>query len=260
MNPLRAEVNPIRDSLRKAAYRLAPQTAIATYLRLRMLREVRQLVALSERSDDIRPLTDELLRSYLFRPLQKRSEILRLLEIIRAQRPANVCEVGAAGGGTAMLFARAAAPDATLISIDLAFNEARREAVTRFALPHQRVVCIEGDSHNPDSLEVVRSSLRGGALDLLYLDGDHSYQGVAADFQMYAPLVRRGGLIVFHDIVPDFRARYGKQTSSDVGDVPKLWQEIKTSHSSVEEIIEDEKQDGFGIGVLHWAGPESVSA
>ena len=253
-----AKVKPIRDSLRKAAYRVAPQTAIEAYLRLRMLREVRRLVALSEQSDELQPLVDDLLRSYFFRPLQKRSELLRLLKIIREHKPSNVCEIGAAGGGTTMLFARAAAPKATLISIDLAFNEARREAVCRFAPRGQRVICIEGDSHRPAVLDGVRSSARGSALDLLYLDGDHNYEGVAADFEMYAPLVRRGGLIVFHDIVPDFRARYGKETSSDAGDVPKFWREIKSSYASVEEIIEDEKQDGFGIGVLHWDEPLAI--
>ena len=245
-------VNPIRKSLRKAAYRVAPQTAIEAYLRLRMLREVRRLVALGEQSDDLEPLMDELLRSYLFRPLQKRSELLRLLKIIREHKPSNVCEIGAAGGGTTMLFARAAAPEAALISIDLAFNEARREAVSRFARRKQRVVCIQGDSHSAETFDTVSNCLDGRALDLLYLDGDHSYDGVKLDFHAYAPLVRSGGLVVLHDIVPDFRTRYGKETSSETGGVPQFWREIRSSHRSVEEIVEDEGQDGFGIGVLHW--------
>jgi cephalosporin hydroxylase len=230
---------------------MVPQTAIEAYLRLRMLREVRRLIALRERTDDMGRFVDKLMNSYLFRPLQKRSEILRLMEIVRSHRPSLVCEIGAAGGGTTLLFTQAAAA-ASLISVDLEFNQGRCEAVSRFARHEQSVVCIQGDSHSNETFGAVGKCLDGRALDLLYLDGDHSYNGVMMDFQTYAPLVRRGGLIVFHDIVPDFRTRYGKETASETGGVPRFWREIKSSNASVEEIVENERQDGFGIGVLHW--------
>jgi hypothetical protein len=38
-------------------------------------------------------------------------------------------------------------------------------------------------------------------VDFLFIDGDHSYEGVKKDFEMYSPLVKSGGLIAFHDIV-----------------------------------------------------------
>jgi hypothetical protein len=34
---------------------------------------------------------------------------------------------------------------------------------------------------------------------LLFIDGDHRYEGVRRDFEMYSPLVGAGGLIAFHD-------------------------------------------------------------
>jgi predicted O-methyltransferase YrrM len=37
-------------------------------------------------------------------------------------------------------------------------------------------------------------------LDFLFIDGDHTYKGVKEDFEMYSPLVRKGGVIAFHDI------------------------------------------------------------
>ena len=52
---------------------------------------------------------------------------------------------------------------------------------------------------------VVRWTGRGGflatlrilpsAIDFLFLDGDHSYEGVRRDFENYAPLVRPGGIV-----------------------------------------------------------------
>lgn len=38
-----------------------------------------------------------------------------------------------------------------------------------------------------------------GCFDLLFIDGDHSYQGVLDDFNNYEHCVRRGGFIVFDD-------------------------------------------------------------
>lgn len=36
-------------------------------------------------------------------------------------------------------------------------------------------------------------------LDLVFIDADHSYEGCRADFEAWAPLVRPGGFVAFHD-------------------------------------------------------------
>jgi hypothetical protein len=36
-------------------------------------------------------------------------------------------------------------------------------------------------------------------IDILFIDGDHSYQGVINDFLLYEELVKKGGYIVFDD-------------------------------------------------------------
>ena len=50
------------------------------------------------------------------------------------------------------------------------------------------------------------------ALDVLYVDGDHSYKGACADIREYLPRVRPGGMALFHDVssnpyVPEFQVR-----------------------------------------------------
>lgn len=222
------------------------------YHHLKLKGQARRLSSLRERAEDPRVWIDELMRSHFFRPLQRRSEILRLLHIIKAERARTICEIGAAGGGTTFLFANACAPDSTVITIDLNMTRSRRTAIGEFAKAGQRIVCLQGDSHLSETRRAVSRTLSGSELDLLYLDGDHSYEGVLADFELYSTLVRDGGLIVFHDIVPDYRTRYGLETRSDTGGVPQFWQELKANHSEVEEIIEDPAQDGLGIGILRW--------
>lgn len=36
-------------------------------------------------------------------------------------------------------------------------------------------------------------------IDILYIDGDHTYQGCKKDYDMFYPFVRKGGLILIHD-------------------------------------------------------------
>lgn len=40
-------------------------------------------------------------------------------------------------------------------------------------------------------------------IELLWVDGDHSYEGAMADFELYAPHVVEGGIIAFHDATQD---------------------------------------------------------
>jgi hypothetical protein len=35
--------------------------------------------------------------------------------------------------------------------------------------------------------------------DYLLIDGDHSIEGVAADFELYGPMVKPGGVMIFDD-------------------------------------------------------------
>jgi predicted O-methyltransferase YrrM len=54
-----------------------------------------------------------------FRPEQVRSEIVTFIEHVAARRPQTVVEIGTRIGGTLLLLTLAAAPDATIISVDM---------------------------------------------------------------------------------------------------------------------------------------------
>ena len=41
---------------------------------------------------------------------------------------------------------------------------------------------------------------RLGSINLLFIDGDHSYEGVLADWRTYSPALAPGAVLVFHDI------------------------------------------------------------
>ncbi|HXJ84549.1 MAG TPA: CmcI family methyltransferase [Candidatus Methylomirabilis sp.] len=192
-------------------------------------------------------------RGRTFSPWQKRDEILRLLELLLQRPPARMCEIGGALGGTLLLFSHCASDEATIVSIDRAYTFAQRRVFERFARKGQTVRCLAADSQNEKTVGALKTHLGGDPLDFLFIDGDHSYAGVTADFRLYSPLVRPGGLIAFHDIVPDARTLSGLTSEKGVGDVPRFWVELKARYRGwASELIEDPKQDGFGIGVLTW--------
>ena len=169
-----------------------------------------------------------LIRAHnVFRAIQQHDEIVSLLRFLEKKPPRSVCEIGTAFGGTLFLLTKVCRSDALLISVDMGLPLERSLTYLQFATSRQRIVSIRKDSRAPETIQQVRTTLRGRPLDLLFIDGDHEYEAVKSDFANYGPLVCPGGLIVFHDIVRDFRTRYGKPTSHYTGGVPMFWQEIK---------------------------------
>lgn len=64
---------------------------------------------------------------------------------------------------------------------------------------HPQWTFILGDSKS----ESLHRQLRGRVFDVLYVDGDHTYEGAYNDIFTFAPLVRSGGLILVHDVAPE---------------------------------------------------------
>lgn len=73
------------------------------------------------------------------------------------------------------------------------------------------------------------------SIDLLHIDGFHTYQAVSHDFRSWLPKVKSGGIILLHDI----EARH-----ADFG-VWRLWAEIKQEFSDVFEF-----HHCWGLGVI----------
>jgi cephalosporin hydroxylase len=183
-------------------------------------------------------------------PAQIRYEITKLLEILADLRPKVVLEIGTAGGGTLFLFTRVADTEAKIISIDLpggpfggGYPEWRMRLYRAFSRGKQRIYLIRKDSHDPETLEELKRILGGEKIDFLFIDGDHRYEGVRRDFEMYGPLVRKGGIIAFHDICP-----HPPETGCEVH---IFWNEIKYNYGKYIEIVEDWRQNWAGIGVLY---------
>jgi len=77
-----------------------------------------------------------------------------------------------------------------------------------------------------------------GIYEYIYIDGDHSYEGVKKDFMLLWPKLRKHGLMVFHDVVAKGTLDNGKFG------VKKFWKELKIKEKI---IFPFPKTSGLGI-------------
>jgi predicted O-methyltransferase YrrM len=155
-------------------------------------------------------------------------------------------EIGSWQGGTLFVWSQLSVDNAHLISLDLNRVGDSSELVKRFQgfmKPGQSLVCLRQDSHLPASLEAVKTALTGRELDFLFIDGDHTFDGVKQDFEMYSRFVKPGGWIAFHDIIEN-------PAQPDYG-VPAYWRELRDKYHCVEFVDErNPLKGGAGIGIL----------
>jgi predicted O-methyltransferase YrrM len=180
-----------------------------------------------------------------FAPIQIESEIIEALYEIQKLKPKYIVEVGTAGGGTLLLWSRVAHPEATIVTIDLpggdfggGSSQLRVPLFRKLPLPGQTLHIIRGNSQIQETVDLTRSFLTNKPADFLFIDADHTAKGVRTDYGLYSPLVRKGGIIAFHDIGIT-RPEYG---------VRALWMELKEKHET-REIFG--KPLTYGIGLLY---------
>jgi predicted O-methyltransferase YrrM len=128
--------------------------------------------------------------------------------MLQQLKPQVVMEIGTAKGGMLQLFCKNSPPTATIISLDLPNGKhgggypkwmgwAYR---WKFPKHGQKLHLITGDSKTQESVCKVADTLKGRQVDFLFIDADHTYEGVKSDFNTYKHFVRPGGIIAFHDI------------------------------------------------------------
>ena len=194
--------------------------------------------------------------------VQKVSELSNLLrEIGSRPKPKVVVEIGSARGGTFWALCQVAHPDALMISIDVPagsvidrhpitgediYGGLDRQRFKTFPREGQQLALIDMDSHQQATLATLKHTLQGRPIDVLFIDGDHTYQGVKMDYDMYSPLVREGGIIAFHDTLPQNDPR---------SQVRKLWTQLERKARWAREWV---GSDNWSPEMGRWGGIGAV--
>jgi predicted O-methyltransferase YrrM len=116
----------------------------------------------------------------------------------------RLAEIGVWEGGTTRLLREAMAPGATLFAVD-------PYVPGRLGVNYQRLIAQgEVDRSGNGSVRWLRttgaeaartSAVLAAPFDFVFIDADHTYEGLRRDWTSWSPLVARGGVIALHDSV-----------------------------------------------------------
>lgn len=143
--------------------------------------------------------------TFAFGTIQNYKEIYDAVEFVIDKNISSFLEIGTNQGGTFYCWTCCSAPGLR-ISVDIPhgqfgtsdFDENKRNKILS-GYPGE---ChfISGNSHDSLVFNKVESILNGQKLDFIFIDGDHTEEGVTKDFLMYKNLIKENGWIGFHDI------------------------------------------------------------
>ena len=124
------------------------------------------------------------------------NEASHLFSVAKSIPNGRLLEVGRFGGGSTVLLATAVnGAEGCLFSIDISDIEDKviKEFLERYELT-SKVDLVVADSRT--------YKVKPESLDFIFIDGDHSYEGVKADFYNFRDALKVGGHMLFHDYYP----------------------------------------------------------
>lgn len=181
--------------------------------------------------------------------LQHEGELQEFLEFYKTISVKKILEIGTFYGGTMWFFLKNNPKLEHFISLDMPIppsDERHPQLLESIKLwdswfEKEKPVVLEkiiGNSHDTNIINNIFSNHKNNDVDLLFIDGDHSYEGVQKDYYNFFPLVKNDGYIVFHDVI-------------GIPEVNKFWEEIKSQHDPNNILEISHLQGGWGIGIIH---------
>ena len=166
-------------------------------------------------------------------------------DIVAALRPEKVVELGTYSGMSFFAFCQAMQEqniDGSVYAVDTwegdehtgnygedVFNKVNRHARDRYrAISYLLRMTFSEAAAQFDA----------DSIDLLHIDGLHTYEAVREDFETWYPLVKPGGIILFHDIEARMNG-FG---------VRHYWAELESEYTTFAF------KHGYGLGVLRKPG------
>jgi predicted O-methyltransferase YrrM len=162
-------------------------------------------------------------------------EWVEFLEFVQDAKPKTIVEIGTGSGSSTICLAHFTE---CIISIDCYTQGSgiMKDMVKNIC----EAYFLKMDTSSKKCLKAVKKLLNGRKIDLLFIDGEHTYRGAKRDFYRFKPLVNDGGCIAIHDI-----AKSKKHVKLGCK-VYKFWDKIKDEYES----FAITSSDWGGIGVV----------
>lgn len=158
-----------------------------------------------------------------------KQDLETLLDMLEPIKPKVILEIGMHQGYSMEVWRKAFNPD---ILIGVEINPPTPNSYTK-----ENGMLWKTNSHSLSCFEEVVGRLRGMPVDFLFIDGDHSLLGVFKDWEMYVPIVRKGGIIALHDTM---------YHADGTEEVDIFWRDIR-DHYITGEIKSDDTSTGIGV-------------
>lgn len=106
------------------------------------------------------------------------------------------------------------------------------ENASKFNINNYKYHIIKGNSNELSTIRKVSDHFPNG-IDLLFIDGDHSYQGITEDFKNYYPLIRNKGYIVFDDYLP-----LGREATKAIDDIALKFKNEIIDYGCMDDVLD----------------------
>ena len=167
-----------------------------------------------------------------FQIQQKKQEFISLLEYLDNALPfkTDCLEIGAYDGGTSAGFLKLFK---NVVTVDM---QARPNwEVIKAENPHW--ISVQANTHQPSLLRFLRGLNK--EYDFIFIDGDHSEEGVEMDFLIYKQFLKPGGIVAFHDII---NSKFHEENNCYVHN---FWNRYKWRYDNVEIVYDGNQPAGL---------------
>jgi hypothetical protein len=170
-------------------------------------------------------------------------------DIVEAVKPKLLVELGTYRGLSYFTFCQSI-KDHDLDSLCYAVDTWQGDAHVSLNTPYDDSAYLKVSKHNREHYHGFSYLLQmlfnealnvfdNESIDLLHIDGYHTYDAVSEDFNNWYPKVKPGGIIMFHDITARIKEDFG---------VWKFWKEHSVQYESFAF------NHGFGLGIIRKPG------
>lgn len=158
-------------------------------------------------------------------------------------KPTSYCELGIGNGGSWLVMTHFVKSITKSVAVDnLIYGNLINqkiediEEIERFFVLQGMKRKIEATFYQKTTEQFFNYWGQDDKFDVVFIDADHSYAGVKFDYEKSLDIVKKGGYLIFHDIV-----------SKGAPGVKQLWNEIKDNYQWKHEFV---NSNTCGIGIV----------